>query len=140
MTHRRFDPNTLDGVLETELHKMVYRHLDFGPRVEDVPTVHAIMREDLMRHGLTEDDRDRVQKAFWDLGPKIQRFPTPQMIITALPPREGYYRGIEHQPRRNPEQAATAFAKMRKRLGIKPSTEPGQPAFDTTGDDEDDQP
>lgn len=46
-----------------------------------------VMVDDLIRRGMTENDIHRVQTAFQNLGPSIQKWPTPMSIIEALPKR-----------------------------------------------------
>jgi hypothetical protein len=45
------------------------------------------MIEDLQRRGLSDQDAGRVSEAFNILGGKIQKWPTPLMVIEALPKR-----------------------------------------------------
>lgn len=77
--------NTLAGVLHIELHKMLARRLEFAPAPENLPAAYAVILEDLKRYGLTDADTDRLRWAFWHLGPRIDRWPTPWTIIQALP-------------------------------------------------------
>lgn len=129
---------TLDQVLHTELHKMLCRNLDFAPQPEDLPATHAVMLEDSKRRGLTDDDADRVQRAFWRMGPTIQRFPTPKMLFEALPSRQSFHQTIEHQSG-DRRAAEAAFCEMRRMLGMLP-LEPGRPAFGKQADEEDEKP
>jgi hypothetical protein len=78
---------TLNDAVKLEMVKMMARRLDFAPSPEDLPMTIQVMVEDLMRRGLLSVDVDRVHAAFQQLGGAIQKWPTPLMIIEALPKR-----------------------------------------------------
>lgn len=59
------------------------------------------MVDDLRRRGLSVKDVDRVHAAFQQLGGTIQKWPTPLMVIEALPKRvTPETHRVNHHPRR----------------------------------------
>lgn len=92
---------TLNEAVELEMVKMLARRLDYSPSPGDLPMTVQVMVDDLRNRGLSVKDVDRVHAAFQALGCTVQKWPTPLMVIEALPKRvtPNNYR-IGHHPRR----------------------------------------
>lgn len=64
---------------------MLARRLDYSPASDEIAMVVSVMHDDLMAHGLRDDDADRVRLAFEALGRRAKRWPRPVDVIEHLP-------------------------------------------------------
>ena len=76
---------TLNEAVKLEMVQMMARRLDYSPSPEDLPMTIQVMVDDLRRRGLSVKDVDRVHAAFQLLGGTVQKWPTPLMVVEALP-------------------------------------------------------
>ena len=78
---------TLNEAVEMEMVKMMDLRLDYSPSLKELPMTVQIMVDDLRNRGLSVKDVDRVHAAFQTLRLTGQKWPTPLMVIEALPKR-----------------------------------------------------
>ena len=64
---------------------MLARNLDNSPAADDILMVASVYHDDMVAHGLTDDDAERVGNAFEIAGRRAQRFPRPVDVILNLP-------------------------------------------------------
>ena len=77
----------IQDTVQRELLKMLARRLPYSPSPDDLGFTAQVMVEDFIRHGLKEgaDTDQRLREAFNKLG-LGDKWPTPKMVIDALPP------------------------------------------------------
>lgn len=64
---------------------MLARNLDHAPSADDLAEVVSVYVDDFLRHGLRDDDSERLSEAFEIAGYKALRFPRPADVIAHLP-------------------------------------------------------
>lgn len=118
-TSTRPNQPRLRQTLHLSLGRMLARCLDRAPAADDLPRVVDVYHDDLVDHGLRDEDAHRVAAALAKAGRMAERWPRPREVILNLPRRRPpHLAKLEHTDA-DPEQARAAFQEMRRILGSK---------------------
>lgn len=76
---------SVESAINGGLMRMVARQLDYTPAADDMGAICKVYISDLKNYGLSDDDAPRILQALEYLACRTNRFPTPKMIVDALP-------------------------------------------------------
>ena len=103
----------LRELIVREFNKMLIANINGRPSA-DVIAMTADIWVDVVGAGMTEDDRERVQKGFMALWQKMKKWPQPAELLEVLPRRisPGAHSGITAKATASEEDHARAAAEF----------------------------
>lgn len=90
---------------------MLARCLDRAPAADDLSKVVGVYHDDLVDHGLRDEDSERVAAAIASAGRMAERWPRPVDIIRHLPPKPKPL--MLEEPQLTPDEVRENMRKVR---------------------------